>query len=92
MAIKKPKIPGLYPTQLIGFFSVFITISVLGPLHYLTRPILTAGILTAQAVVIYWLVCSVRQKKTGYALLMIFELLLANVIWYLAYHYLCIDA
>lgn len=91
MAIQKPQIPGLHLTQLIGFFSVFIPISFLGPLGYLTRPALVAGAVVTLIILIYWFICSVRQKKTGYALLMIAAMLVGFIMWYLAWYYLCVD-
>lgn len=91
MAIQKPEIPGLHLTQLIGFFSVFIPISFLGPLGYLTHPVLVAGAVVTMTVLVYWLICSIRQKKTGYALLMIAAMLVGCFMWCLAWFYLCVD-
>ena len=91
MAIQKPQIPGLHLTQLIGFFSVFIPISFLGPLGYLTRPILITGAMGTLIILIYWLICSIRQKKTGYAMLLIASMLVCCIMWYLAYYHLCVD-
>lgn len=91
MAVQKPQIPGLHLTQLIGFFSVFIPISFLGPLGYLTRPVLVAGAVVTLIILIYLFICSMRQKKTGYALCMIAAMLVGYIMWYLAWFYLCVD-